>query len=265
MKLIAGPCQHESLEMSQEIAKRCQSIASAYNFDYFFKASWDKANRTHNSGVRGLLNNPYDSIGRFCEDMEKVPGRKLTDIHEPWQAAELANTVDVIQIPAFLSRQTDLIKAACETNKIVNVKKGQFMAPWDLKGVISKCEKAKDVWVTERGTSFGYNNLVVDFIAVQKMIEEYQRAEHHLAPGVVVRSQFVFDATHSVQKPGSLGLPGSRFAGGLAKAAAAVGCKNFFFEVHPNPSAHPSDGHNMLTLDEFEEVVRDLHKIIKLI
>ena len=266
MKLIAGPCQHESYELSNEIATECKKICEAHGFDYIFKASFDKANRTNNIGKRGIGDTMWERINSFIDDMGKMDKfKKTTDIHEPWQAVELAKAVSVLQIPAFLSRQTDLIKAACETGRIVSIKKGQFMAPWDLRGVVSKCEKAEELWLVERGTSFGYNNLVVDYAAMQKNIEYYDRVQQFFDDGKYVMSHFFFDATHSVQKIGSLGGHSRDYVRGMAKAAAAVGCKNFFFEVHPNPIASPSDKHNTVALKDFPAIVEDIAKIIKLI
>jgi 2-dehydro-3-deoxyphosphooctonate aldolase (KDO 8-P synthase) len=157
--------------------------------------------------------------------------------------------VDVIQIPAFLCRQTDLIIAACNTGKIVNIKKGQFLAPWDVAGILSKCTDAKEIWITERGTSFGYNTLVVDFTGLNYMLDNFD-------------VPIVFDATHSVQKPGGRGTSsdGNRsYVPGLARAASALGIKNFFLEVHPDPDNAPSDGPNMLHLKDFEKVIKDIH------
>ena len=178
--------------------------------------------------------------------------KTLTDVHDYVQVKkierEFKDAVDVYQIPAFLCRQTDLIKAACATDKIVNIKKGQFMAPWDMKGVLSKTEGAKDVWITERGTSFGYNNLVVDFTGLQYMLDAYN-------------TPIVYDISHSCQKPGGNGESsgGNRdYIPGLARASSALGITDFFIEVHPDPDNAPSDGPNMLRLDNFEEVVRDI-------
>jgi 2-dehydro-3-deoxyphosphooctonate aldolase (KDO 8-P synthase) len=176
----------------------------------------------------------------------------LTDVHETADVENIEewhnNAVDVLQIPAFLCRQTDLIKAACKTDKIVNIKKGQFLAPWDMQGVLSKTEGAKEVWITERGTSFGYNTLVVDFTGLQYMLDNYD-------------VPCVFDVTHAVQKPGGNGESsgGNRnYVPGLARAASAMGIHNFFIEVHADPDNAPSDGPNMLKLENFEEVVRDI-------
>ena len=172
----------------------------------------------------------------------------VTDVHEAWQVEVVKDYVDVIQIPAFLCRQTDLILAAVETGKIVNIKKGQFLAPWDVAGILSKTEEAKEVWITERGTSFGYNTLVVDFTGLQHIMDSFD-------------VPLVFDATHSVQKPGGMGSSsgGNRsYVPGLCRAASAIGVSNFFLEVHPDPDSSPSDGANMLYLDDFEEVVEQI-------
>jgi 2-dehydro-3-deoxyphosphooctonate aldolase (KDO 8-P synthase) len=177
--------------------------------------------------------------------------RILTDFHTVDQIRETKNypgLIDVIQIPAFLCRQTDLIRAAVETGKIVNIKKGQFLAPWDVKGILSKTEGAKEVWITERGTSFGYNNLIVDFTGLDYMLCNYD-------------VPIVFDGTHSVQKPGGNGESsgGNRsYVRSLARAASALGVRNFFLEVHEDPDNAPSDGPNMLHLDDFEQVVEDV-------
>jgi 2-dehydro-3-deoxyphosphooctonate aldolase (KDO 8-P synthase) len=251
MKIIAGPCQHESFEHSINIAETCARICSVYGADYYFKASYDKANRTSAQGQRG------QGMTRTMKDFrllkKELPGLKiLTDVHDIAQVNEITESyndcVDVIQIPAFLCRQTDLIRAAVATDKTVNIKKGQFLAPWDVAGILSKTEDAKEVWITERGTSFGYNNLVVDFSGLQYMLAEYS-------------CPVVFDVTHSVQRPGGLGTSsgGNReYVPGLARAAAALGVTNFFLEVHPTPDSAPSDGANMLKLTDFETVVEDI-------
>jgi 2-dehydro-3-deoxyphosphooctonate aldolase (KDO 8-P synthase) len=256
MRIIAGPCQHESLEQSLEIAKECKSICDHYGFEYIFKASFDKANRTSLNGKRGigLIPTHHD----FIDMKHKIPGLKiLTDVHTIEQIRTISyshevleDAVDVLQIPAFLCRQTDLIVEACKTGKIVNIKKGQFLAPWDVKGILSKTEGAKEVWITERGTSFGYNNLVVDFTGMQYMLEN---------AGVPL----VFDVTHSVQKPGGQGdsSGGNRdYVPGLTRAAAALGVSNFFLEVHPDPDNAPSDGPNMVKLDNFHSVISDIDR-----
>lgn len=252
MRIIAGPCQHETLEMSTEIADHCARVCAKYGFEYYFKASFDKANRTSMSGKRG--NGLGNTLSDFVELKKQIPGLKtLTDIHRISQVAAIQaypDAVDVLQIPAFLCRQTDLIRAAVDSGKVVNIKKGQFLAPWDVKGILSKCTDAKEVWITERGTSFGYNTLVVDFTGLQYMLENYD-------------VPIVFDATHSVQKPGGLGgsSGGNRnYVPGLARAASALGVSNFFLEVHPDPDNAPSDGPNMVRLKDFEEIVDNIKK-----
>jgi 2-dehydro-3-deoxyphosphooctonate aldolase (KDO 8-P synthase) len=253
MRIIAGPCQHESFAQSLEIAEHCKEVCDKYEFEYIFKASYDKANRSHIDGERGVGFN--STICSFMMMKERVPSlQTLTDIHSVEDVYELTDhfndAVDVLQIPAFLCRQTDIIQAACETDKIVNIKKGQFMAPWDMKGVLSKCEDAKEVWITERGTSFGYNNLVVDFNGIQNMLSNL---------GVPI----VFDATHSCQRPGVRGNSsgGNRdYVPGLTRAASALGVSNFFLEVHADPDNAPSDGPNMLRLEDFERTVNDIDR-----
>jgi 2-dehydro-3-deoxyphosphooctonate aldolase (KDO 8-P synthase) len=249
MRIIAGPCQHESLEQSLEIAIHCESVCNKYGIDYYFKASFDKANRTSISGKRGL--GLLRTLSDFKSLKSRVPEIKIvTDVHDQNHVFHVKDVVDVIQIPAFLCRQTDLIRAAVETGKIVNIKKGQFLAPWDVKGILSKTQGAKEVWITERGTSFGYNTLVVDFTGIEYMLDTYS-------------IPVVFDVTHSVQKPGGAGDSSSgnrRRVPGMARAASALGVSNFFLEVHPDPDRAPSDGPNMLHLSDFERVVEDIVK-----
>ena len=253
MRIIAGPCQHESLEQSLEIAGHCKEVCDKYELEYIFKASFDKANRTHVSGIRGRGLNA--TLASFLNMKEEIPQlRTLTDVHsveDIWELVDHFNdAVDVLQIPAFLCRQTDIIEAACETDKIVNIKKGQFLAPGDVKGILSKCTSAKEVWITERGTSFGYNNLVVDFNGMQYMLDNL---------GVPI----VFDATHSCQRPGVRGNSsgGNRdYVPGLTRAASALGVSNFFLEVHADPDNAPSDGPNMLRLEDFERTVNDIDR-----
>ena len=249
MRIIAGPCQHETLAQSAEIAKECKRVCDKYGIEYYFKASYDKANRTSVDSERGvgLENTMMD----FRTLKETYGVSTVTDVHSVSQIGEIIvgweNCIDVLQIPAFLCRQTDLIKAACKTGKIVNIKKGQFLAPWDVKGILSKTQGAKEVWITERGTSFGYNTLVNDFTGVQYMLEHYDN--------------IVFDGTHSVQKPGGQGSSsgGNRnYVPGLTRAASALGVSSFFLEVHTDPDNAPSDGPNMLHLKDFEEIVRDI-------
>lgn len=252
MKIIAGPCQHESLEQSLEIAKECKRICDRYNIEYIFKASFDKANRTSVNGKRGL--GLYPTFRDFRYMKAEISDLKiLTDVHTVEDIRYVSNqgsngVVDVIQIPAFLCRQTDLIVEACKTDKIINIKKGQFLAPWDMKGVLSKTEGAKEVWITERGTSFGYNTLVVDFTGLNYMLDNFD-------------CPIIFDATHSVQKPGGLGSSsgGNRdYVPGLSRAASALGIRNFFLEVHADPDNAPSDGPNMLHLKDFEDIVKQI-------
>jgi 2-dehydro-3-deoxyphosphooctonate aldolase (KDO 8-P synthase) len=253
MRIIAGPCQHETLEKSLEIAEHCARVCSKYNIDYYFKASYDKANRTSLKGKRG--NGLNETMSDFYQMKKEINGlRILTDVHDITQVAEIQEwyneCVDVLQIPAFLCRQTDLIQQACATGKIINIKKGQFLAPWDVAGILSKTEGAREVWITERGTSFGYNTLVVDFTGIDYMLDNYD-------------VPIVLDATHSVQKPGGNGTSsgGNRnFVPGLARAASALGISNFFLEVHADPDNAPSDGPNMVRLDQFESIVDQIVK-----
>jgi 2-dehydro-3-deoxyphosphooctonate aldolase (KDO 8-P synthase) len=247
MIIIAGPCVIESEDVVLRTAEKLKGISGALDVDIIFKASFDKANRTSISSYRGL------GIDRGVEILGKVKkefGMKiLTDIHLPNQARKVAEVVDVIQIPAFLCRQTDMLAAAAVTGSIVNVKKGQFMAPEDMKNVVNKLEsfEASKIWLTERGTSFGYNRLVVDFTGIPIMQG--------------TGSPVIFDATHSVQRPGGLGdkSGGNReFVEPLAKAAVAVGVDGLFFEVHPDPDDSLSDGPNMIKLSGFEDMLRRL-------
>jgi 2-dehydro-3-deoxyphosphooctonate aldolase (KDO 8-P synthase) len=256
VRVIAGPCQHESLPQSLEIAKECKRVCDKYGIEYYFKASYDKANRSSLGGERGM--GLEATLTDFLALKVTLGVKTLTDVHDYVQInrieREFKDAVDVYQIPAFLCRQTDLIQAACATDKIVNIKKGQFLAPWDIKGVLSKCADAKETWITERGSSFGYNNLVVDFNGIQYMLDNL---------GVPI----VFDATHSCQQPGGLGTSsgGNRDnVAGLARAAAAVGVTNFFLEVHPDPDNAPSDGPNMLRLEDFEDTVKQIYHISKM-
>ncbi len=252
MRVIAGPCQHETLTDSLLIADLCKKACDKYNVEYIFKASFDKANRSSMQGKRGVgLNATLDD---FATIKNTLGCKTLTDVHTVEQISHITTfynaVVDVLQIPAFLCRQTDLVQAACATDKIVNIKKGQFLAPWDMKGILSKTEGAKEIWITERGTSFGYNTLVVDFTGLDYMLDNYS-------------VPVVLDATHSVQKPGGLGTSsgGNRnYVPGLCRAGSALGISNFFLEVHPDPDNAPSDGPNMLHLDNFEEVVSNIVK-----
>lgn len=252
MRIIAGPCQHESLAQSAEIAKECKRVCDKFGIEYYFKASFDKANRTSVNGKRGVGLKPTMEDFKALKDQYNL--KTLTDVHNQNEILKIAgyysNAVDVLQIPAFLCRQTDLIQAACKTDKIVNIKKGQFLAPWDVEGIMSKTEGAKEVWITERGTSFGYNTLVNDFTGMQYLLD-------------IHGSGFVYDVTHSVQKPGGLGNSsgGNRdYVQPLCRAASALGVSSFFLEVHADPDNAPSDGPNMLHLKDFEKTVLDLIK-----
>lgn len=255
MRIIAGPCQHETLAQSAAIAKECKRVCDKYGIEYYFKASYDKANRTSVNGVRGQ---GLDSTMEDFYALKETLGIKtLTDVHDAFQVDEIdtnySECVDVLQIPAFLCRQTDLIQAACATDKIVNIKKGQFLAPWDMQGVLTKTAGAKEVWVTERGTSFGYNTLVVDYSGIAWMLNN-------------LRVPIVFDCTHSAQKPGGQGNSsgGNRdLVPGFTRSGAALGVSNFFLEVHELPDNAPSDGPNMLQINDFEKVVRDIVQISK--
>ena len=256
MRIISGPCQHESLEHSMNIAKTMKEICDKYNIEYIFKASYDKANRSSMSGKRGV--GMSNTLNDFRIIKEELGVKTLTDVHDTKQIDTITlafdDAVDILQIPAFLCRQTDLLLKACQTNKIVNIKKGQFLAPWDMTGIMSKTKGAKEVWITERGTSFGYNTLVVDYTGVQYLLDSYNG------------SNVVMDATHAVQKPGGNGdsSGGNRdYVPTIAKAAAAIGVTNFFMETHPTPDEAPSDGPNMVRLDEMEELVRQLWFINK--
>jgi 2-dehydro-3-deoxyphosphooctonate aldolase (KDO 8-P synthase) len=251
MRIIAGPCQHESLEQSLEIASHCADVCRRHNIEYYFKASYDKANRTSLNGIRGQGMDKTMSDFRVIK--QQLNTKILTDIHETVQVQQLESkfqdVVDVYQIPAFLCRQTDLILEACRTDKIINIKKGQFLAPWDVAGMISKTTDAKEVWITERGTSFGYNTLVVDYTGLDYLLDNFKN--------------IVFDVTHSVQKPGGKGSSsgGNRqHVRGLARAASALGVQNFFLEVHKDPDNAPSDGPNMVPLEQFETIVEEIVK-----
>jgi len=247
MKIIAGPCQLERNSLG--VARYCQNIAEKYGLEYYFKASFDKANRTSLNSERGV---GLESAMIIFDEIKAELGCKIvTDIHTTGQAALIKSSVDVLQIPAFLCRQTDLLLAAKNTGKIVNVKKGQFLAPWDVAGILSKVGE-NNVWITERGTSFGYNTLVNDFTGLQYIAENYS-------------TPLIFDATHSVQKPGGLGgsSGGNRdYVPALVRAAVATkNVDGIFVEVHPDPDNAPSDGPNSLNLPQFEMVCRDIRTL----
>ncbi|MBE6677743.1 MAG: 3-deoxy-8-phosphooctulonate synthase [Ruminococcaceae bacterium] len=249
-QLIAGPCVIETEEVCFDIAEGLKAVTKKLDIPFTFKASFDKANRTSYSSFRGpgiekglkILSNIKDSLSvRIC-----------TDIHEAWQAGPAAEVADIIQIPAFLCRQTDLLVAAAKTGKIINIKKAQFLAPWDMENCVEKVRAAgnTNIMLCERGTSFGYNNLTVDMTGIPTM----------KSFGVPV----IFDATHSVQKPGGNGKSsgGNRaFVEPLAKAAIAAGADGLFFETHPNPDEALSDGPNMVPLRDMELLLTKLVKV----
>lgn len=248
--LIAGPCVIESEELTYNIAKKLKEITDKLDLDFYFKASFDKANRSSIKSFRGPGIEEGLRILKRIKDELNI--KVVTDIHEPWQAKQVAEVVDMLQIPAFLCRQTDLLIEAAKTGLTVNVKKGQFLAPWDMKNVVNKLEESgcHNIMLCERGTSFGYNNLVVDMTGIYEMKKF----------GYPV----VFDATHSVQKPGGNGTStgGNReYIETLAKAAIAAGANALFFEVHPDPDKALSDGPNMIKLDEFEALLNKLIKV----
>lgn len=246
--IIAGPCQLESRQHALEVASALKEIAARLKIGLVYKTSFDKANRTSASAERGL--GLAQSLPIFAEIRSSLGLPVLTDVHDAAQCADVAQAVDVLQIPAFLCRQTDLLLAAAATGKVVNVKKGQFLAPWDMTNVVSKITSANNpnVLVTERGASFGYNTLVSDMRSLPIMAR-------------TIGAPVIFDATHSVQQPGGKGASsgGEReFVPVLARAAVAVGVAGVFIETHPDPDRAPSDGPNMVPLREFEGLIRTL-------
>ena len=252
--LIAGPCQLETEQHALDMAGKIKEITTKYNIGFIYKTSFDKANRTSLKGKRGAgLNNSLPVFDRIKKDIN-VP--VLTDIHNEKQCSIVAPHVDVLQIPAFLCRQTDLLIAAAKTNKIINVKKGQFLAPWDMVNVTKKISESgnENILVTERGASFGYNTLVSDMRSIPIMAKN----------GYPV----VFDGTHSVQQPGGLGEKsgGQReFVEYLSRAAVAVGVAAIFLETHQDPDNAPSDGPNMVPLDKLEELINQIVEIDNLV
>ena len=247
--LIAGPCVIESEDLVMEVAGKMKEITDKLGIKYVFKASFDKANRTSINSFRG------PGLEKGLEILSRVKSNYnlpiATDIREPWQCKEASKVIDILQIPAFLCRQTDLLIAAAETGKAVNIKKGQFLAPWDMKNVIKKFEEVgnPNIMLCERGTTFGYNNLVVDMRALLEMRK--------------LGYPIVFDATHSVQIPGGQGetTGGNReYVYPLMRSAAAIGIDGIFAEVHPDPDNAMSDGPNMLRLDKIEEVLKSVKK-----
>jgi 2-dehydro-3-deoxyphosphooctonate aldolase (KDO 8-P synthase) len=254
LALIAGPCVLESRAHGLETAQALKEIAARLNIGLVYKSSFDKANRTSAQSARGL--GLADALPIFAEIKESTGLPVTTDVHEAEQCTALADAVDVLQIPAFLCRQTDLLVAAARTGKPVNVKKGQFLAPWDMKNVVAKLLGAgnPNVLVTERGVSFGYNTLVSDMRALPILAE--------------TGAPVIFDATHSVQQPGGQGASSGgerRFVPVLSRAAVAVGVAGLFIETHQDPDRAPSDGPNMLPLAALEPLLKELIEIDRLV
>jgi len=254
LALIAGPCVLESRAHALETAQALKEIAGRLGIGLVYKSSFDKANRTSASSARGL--GLAEALPIFAEIREHVGLPVTTDVHEPGHCAAVAEAVDVLQIPAFLCRQTDLLVAAARTGRTVNVKKGQFLAPWDMKNIVAKLVGAgnPNVLVTERGVSFGYNALVSDMRALRILAE--------------TGAPVIFDATHSVQQPGGQGTSSGgerRFVPVLARAAVAVGVAGIFIETHQDPDRAPSDGPNMLPLAELEPLLTELMAIDRLV
>jgi 2-dehydro-3-deoxyphosphooctonate aldolase (KDO 8-P synthase) len=252
--LIAGPCQLESRDHAFEMATALKELTAKLGIGFVYKTSYDKANRTSSKSARGL--GLDKSLPIFAELREKLGVPVLTDVHDAAQCAEVAKAVDVLQIPAFLCRQTDLLIAAAETGRVVNVKKGQFLAPWDMANVAAKLTAAgnKNLLVTERGASFGYNTLVSDMRSLPIMAR-------------TTGAPVIFDATHSVQQPGGQGTTsgGEReFVPVLARAAIAVGVAGVFIETHQDPDKAPSDGPNMVPFKEMDALLRRLIAFDKL-
>lgn len=248
--VIAGPCVIESEEITLQIAEKLKKISSELDIDFYFKASFDKANRTSIESFRGSGIEQGLKILKKVKDTYQL--KIVTDIHEPYQAQMAAEVADIIQIPAFLCRQTDLLIAAAKTGKCVNVKKAQFLAPWDMKNVVHKLEESgtRNIMLCERGTSFGYNTLVVDMTSIVEMKKN----------GYPV----IFDGTHSVQKPGGNGssTSGNReYVPYLVKAAVAAGADGVFLETHLNPERALSDGANMIRVDDVKTLLETCLKI----
>jgi 2-dehydro-3-deoxyphosphooctonate aldolase (KDO 8-P synthase) len=244
---IAGPCVIESAQLLDEVAAKLVDISKRQGVEIIFKASFDKANRTSLTSFRGP--GMEKGLQMLADVKSKYGLRLLTDIHEAYQAAPVAEVVDVLQIPAFLCRQTDLLVAAAKTSKTVNIKKAQFLSGVDMKYPVQKVKDTNnnEVWLTERGNTFGYNNLVVDFRNIPDM--------HEIVPRVIM------DCTHSVQRPGGgngFTAGDRRFVPSMALAAKAFGANGFFFEVHPDPDKGLSDGPNMLRLDDLEPLIMKL-------
>lgn len=251
--LIAGPCQMESRDHAMMMAENLANMAEKLEIGFIYKTSFDKANRTSLKGRRGMGLEASLEVFQEIKDTFCVP--VLTDVHEREQCAQLAPVIDILQIPAFLCRQTDLLVAAAQTGRVVNVKKGQFLAPWDMKNVAAKISESgnDNILLTERGASFGYNTLVTDFRSLPQMAET----------GYPV----IMDATHAVQQPGGQGTSSGgdrRFVPTMARAAVAVGVAGVFMETHNDPDNAPSDGPNMVKLHDLPELVKNLMAIDRL-
>ncbi len=254
--LIAGPCSIEGNDHAIDHAGKIKETCDKLNINYVYKSSFDKANRSSSSSARGV---GIEKGLKILSNVKKIFGIPIiTDVHESYQCNEVGSVVDIIQIPAFLCRQTDLLISAAKTKKIINIKKGQFLAPWDMVNIIKKISDAgyHDIFLTERGTSFGYNTLVSDMRSLPQMVDF----------GYPV----IFDATHSVQQPGGLGATSGgqrQFVSVLSRAAISTGISGLFLEVHENPDLAPSDGPNMIKLSSLEELLTklvDIDKIIKI-
>lgn len=248
--LIAGPCVMESFELMDEIAGKVKEICDRLNINYIFKASFDKANRSSIYSYRGPGLEEGMKWLKKIKEKYRIP--VITDVHETWQCGKVAEVADVLQIPAFLCRQTDLLIAAAQTGKAINIKKGQFLAPWDMKNIVVKMEESgnKNIMLCERGSTFGYNNMVVDMRSLLEMRK--------------FNYPVVFDVTHAVQKPGGLGTATSgdrEYVYPLLRAGLALGVDAIFAEVHPNPTEAKSDGPNMLYLKDLEEILEVAVKI----
>ena len=251
LSLIAGPCVLESHSHARKMVEKLLNINEKLNVNFIYKTSFDKANRTSLSGARGL--GLDESLKIFSELKNEYKIKLLTDVHTEDQCSLVSEYVDIIQIPAFLCRQTDLLISAAKTNKVINVKKGQFLAPWDMKNVVKKIENSDNtnILITERGTSFGYNTLISDMRSLDIMKDE-------------LSYPIIFDATHSVQSPGGQGDKSGgdrKFVPTLAKAAVSAGIAGVFIETHDDPDNAPSDGPNMLHIDDLEKLVTKLLEI----
>jgi 2-dehydro-3-deoxyphosphooctonate aldolase (KDO 8-P synthase) len=251
LSLIAGPCVLESHSHARKMVEKLLNINEKLNVNFTYKTSFDKANRTSLSGMRGL--GLDESLKIFSELKNEYKIKILTDVHTEEQCSLVSEYVDIIQIPAFLCRQTDLLISAAKTNKVINVKKGQFLAPWDMKNVVKKIESSDNtnILITERGTSFGYNTLISDMRSLDIMKDE-------------LSYPIIFDATHSVQSPGGHGDKSGgdrKFVPTLAKAAVSAGIAGVFIETHNDPDNAPSDGPNMLHIDDLENLVSKLLEI----